>query len=353
MLVDDTLEKETVAAPAPRSAAPRGLQRLKAVAAPRNVGAVYVWILIIGLFCLLSPDAFATAQTARSIVNQYSITALAALSLIVPLAAGYYDLSIGFTISLSGVLVAVLLNDTGLSPLVCGLLTMAACVGIGLFNALVVVGLGVDSFIATLASGAILSSLTLALSDGLAVTGRIADGYADLVQPLPGGVDLSVVYLLVVLLAIGYLMDRTQWGRQIYATGFERETARLSGVPVTRIAVLALVASSTIAGFAGLVLAARVSAGSPDAGPSYLIPAFSAAFLGATQLRAGRFNAWGAVIAVFMLGTGNVGLLITGGPRWTSDLFVGSVLITAVALSSVRGGALADLLARRKVRSRS
>lgn len=344
--------------PTTASAAPDGPgtgRRLRAIASPRNVGAVYVWLLIIALFWAISPEDFATAQTARSIFNQYAITGMAALALVIPLAAGYYDLSIGFVISFSGVLVAVLHNETSWSPVVCGLVAMLACLGIGLFNALVIVGLGVDSFIATLAAGAIISSITLAMSDGLAVTGRVAEGFTDLVKQVPGtgGLDASVIYLLVLLLGIGYLLDRTQLGRQVYATGFERETARLSGIRVDRIAVLALCSSSVIAGFAGLVLAARVSAGSPDAGPSYLIPAFSAAFLGATQLRGGRFNAWGAAIAVFMLGTGNVGLLVVGGPNWTPDLFVGSVLIAAVALSSVGRGAVADLLRRRRVRADS
>jgi ribose transport system permease protein len=99
--------------------------------------------------------------------------------------------------------------------------------------------------------------------------------------------------------------------------------------------VIAFVTSAVIAGFAGMVLAARVSSGSPTAGPAYLIPAFSAAFLGATQFRQGRFNPWGTVIAVLLLGTGNVGLLLAGGPNWTPTLFEGVVLIAAVALTGL------------------
>jgi ribose transport system permease protein len=140
--------------------------------------------------------------------------------------------------------------------------------------------------------------------------------------------------MLVGMVAIGWLLERTQMGRRFYAMGFERETARLSGIRVDLLGTLAFISSAVIAGAAGLVLTGRVASASPEAGPPYLIPAFSAAFLGATQLRAGRFNPWGTVIAVLMLGTGDVGLLLAGGPIWTPELFEGVVLIAAVALTA-------------------
>jgi ribose transport system permease protein len=134
--------------------------------------------------------------------------------------------------------------------------------------------------------------------------------------------------------------------------GFDRETARLTGISVDRLGILAFVTSAVIAGFAGMVLAARVASGSPDAGPSYLIPAFSAAFLGATQLRSGRFNPWGAVIAVLLLGTGDVGLILAGGPIWTPQLFEGTVLIAAVALTGFGQNAIRSRLAILRTRGR-
>ena len=108
--------------------------------------------------------------------------------------------------------------------------------------------------------------------------------------------------MLIIMVALGYWLERTESGRQIYATGFDGETAKLTGVPVRRVVALSLLTSACISGFAGIVLAAQVSAGAPDVGASYLIPAFSGAFLGATQLRGGRFNPWGTVIGVLLLG---------------------------------------------------
>jgi ribose/xylose/arabinose/galactoside ABC-type transport system permease subunit len=85
--------------------------------------------------------------------------------------------------------------------------------------------------------------------------------------------------------------------------------------------------------FAGLVLTAQVASASPMNGDGFLLPAFAAVFLGATQFRLKRFSAWGAVLAVFMLGTGQYGLLLAGAPQWTPNVFQGLALIAAIGLS--------------------
>jgi len=323
-------------------------ERVGRFLSPTNIGVVYVWIAIVILFSLLEPSSFPTSQTAKSILNQYAITGIAALALVVPLSTGVYDLSIGFVIGFGGVLVAYLLKETSLSPVICGLITIVACAGVGLLNSLVVVALRVDSFIGTLGTGAIIASLTAAITHGQTIVGRVGGSYSDMATTRVGGIQLPVFYMLAIMIVLGYWLERTGRGRQIYATGFDREAARLSGAPVDRLTVIALVTSAAVAGFAGMVLAAQVSSGSPEAGPSYLIPAFSAAFLASTQFRRGRFNTWGTVIGVLLLGTGNVGLLIVGGPTWTPQLFEGTVLIAAVALSSAGRVAFLSRLRRRR-----
>jgi ribose transport system permease protein len=306
----------------------------------RTIGAVYVWILIVVLFSIISPSTFPTATTAKSILDEYAITGIVALSLVVPLSAGVYDLSIGATLALSGVLVAYLLQHTGLSPVVVGVAVIGVCVVIGATNAFVITVLRVNSFIATLGTGAIMAAITSALSGDQTLTGRVGGSYTKLATTNWSGIQIPVLYMLIVMLALGYWLERTESGRQIYAAGFDQETARLTGVPVNRLIAVSLVVSACLSGFAGMVLAAQVSAGAPNIGSSYLIPAFSCAFLGATQLRNGRFNPWGTVIGVLLLGTGNVALLTSGGPTWTPNLFEGCVLIAAVSLTSLNHEAL-------------
>lgn len=317
----------------PPSGGPRkALQSLS----PRNIGAVYVWALLVVVFAIWIPDLFLRRETFNSILNQYSITGLAALSIVLPLTTGVFDLSVGSTMGLAGVLAGWLLGHTSLSPLLVLVLALLAGVAIGLFNALVVVALKIDSFIGTLATGAILAAVTLGVSGDQILTNRVGGSFSKLASIDINGIQLPVIYMLVLMVLIGLFLEQTASGRYFYATGYNPEVTRLVGVNVNRVRAGALVFSATAASFAGVILTARIGAADPSNGPSYLIPAFSSAFLGATQFRAGRFNPWGTIVAVLMLGTGSVGLLLAGAPNWAPQVFQGVALIAAVGVTVVQ-----------------
>lgn len=302
----------------------------------RTIGAVYVWLLLIVVFAIWVPDLFLREETLKTVLNQYSITALAALSIVVPLTTGVFDLSIGSTMGLAGIFSAWLLGNTDLSPLIVVLLGVAAGAAIGLFNALIVVKMKIDSFIGTLATGSILAAVTLGISGDQILTERVGGPFSEIASTDVMGIQLPVLYMLVLMIGIGFFLEQTSSGRYCYATGYNPEVTRLVGVSVDRVRTLALVFSGMVAAFAGVVLTARIQAADPANGPSYMIPAFSAAFLGATQFRHGRFNPWGTIVAVLMLGTGSVGLLLAGAPTWAPQIFQGAVLIAAVGVTVVQ-----------------
>lgn len=308
----------------------------------RTIGAVYVWLLLIAVFAIWIPDLFLREETLKTVLNQYSITALAALSIVVPLTTGVFDLSIGATMGLAGILSAWLLGNTDLSPLIVVLLGVGAGALVGLFNALIVVRMKIDSFIGTLATGSILAAITLGISGDQILTERVAGGFSDIASRDVAGIQLPVLYMIVLMIAIGFFLEQTASGRYCYATGYNPEVTRLVGVSVDRVRTLALVFSGCVAAFAGVVLTARIQAADPANGPSYMIPAFSAAFLGATQFRHGRFNPWGTIVAVLMLGTGSVGLLLAGAPTWAPQIFQGAVLIAAVGVTVIQRRPKAD-----------
>jgi ribose transport system permease protein len=128
-------------------------------------------------------------------------------------------------------------------------------------------------------------------------------------------------------------MEYTPVGRYLFAVGGNPQAARLAGLRVSRITFYSLVASGTISGFAGVLLLAQLRVASYDAGPPYLLPAFSAAFLGATQIKAGRVNVLGTLIAVYLLATGVNGLQLAGAPVYINTLFGGAALLVAVTLA--------------------
>jgi ribose transport system permease protein len=301
-----------------------------------KVGAIYVWALIALIFAIWVPDRFPQYATVKQVLNANAMTALAALSITIPLTTRTFDLSFAFTMTMAGVTTAHFVA-VGSPLLIAFGAGMGVALLIGLVNAVVVVVMGIDSFIATLATGSLIQALiTMATGDTPIQSLNLAGGFAKIGQTEFLGITLPVYYALIVAFAIWYLLEHTATGRRLYATGFNPDAARLAGVKVDRLRFMSLVASGVLSGFAGIVLASTLQSGSPTAGDPYLLPAFAAAFLGATQLKHGRFNAWGTIIAVLLLGTGTTGLALANAPQWAANMFVGVVLIASLAVTGLQ-----------------
>jgi len=130
---------------------------------------------------------------------------------------------------------------------------------------------------------------------------------------------------------------------------FDAETARLTGLPVARLRATGYLVSGVLGAFTGVLYATMIASSTPGGGDAFLLPAFSAAFLGATQIRPGRFNTWGTLIAVLLVATGDYGITILGGAQWTTQLFQGVILIVAIGLGTVGGRRLAGAERVRRV----
>jgi ribose transport system permease protein len=338
---------ETVPAPAVKRTAevqqPRPAQdrpgvgtRIARAMAFDKIGAIYVWALIALIFAIWVPDRFPQYATVKQILNAEAITALAGLSITIPLATRTFDLSFAFTMTMAGVTTAHFVA-VGSPLLIAFGAGMVVALLIGLVNAIVVVVMSIDSFIATLATGSLIQALiTMATGDTPIQNLKLAGSFAKIGQTEFLGLTLPVYYALLVALAIWYLLEHTATGRRLYATGFNPDAARLAGVKVDRLRFLSLVVSGGLSGLAGIVLASTLQSGSPTAGSPYLLPAFAAAFLGATQLKHGRFNAFGTIIAVLLLGTGTTGLGLANAPQWAANMFVGVVLIASLAVTGIQ-----------------
>jgi ribose transport system permease protein len=258
---------------------------------------------------------------------------MVAMGLIVPVACGAFDLSIAGTLGLS-VCVTIWFQANhhgwGLGILVALLVGIA----VGLVNALIVVKLHVDSFIGTLGMSSILLAGTEWVTNGSQIANGISPTFTNIGQTQVGGLPLPVFYMIALAIIMWWLLEYTPVGRYLYGIGGNPQAARLAGIRVGRITMGAFVLSGFVAAFAGVVLAAQLGSASPDVGTPYLLPTFSAVFLGATQVFPGRVNVPGTLIAIFLLATGVKGLQLAGAPSYVNDLFNGAALIIAVALAA-------------------
>lgn len=335
-MTEPTIDSSSAAAPAPAAARdgavaqPPGRRKLSL--GLDNYSGLYVWALVIIAFSIWEPTTFPTLLNVRVLAGNQAITAILALSLVVPVAAGVFDLSVAGILGFALMSVAWLQQEHVNAALSVVLIVALGAV-IGMVNGLIVVRLHVDSFITTLGMSSILAAAAYAVSGGQQITGVFSSTFEKLGQRLVGGIPITFIYMIVLAAVLWYVLEYTSVGRYIYAAGGNPQAARLAGVRVERLIFSSFVTSGTLAALAGVILAAQIGTADVSSGPPYLLPAFAAVFLGATQIRAGRVNVIGTLVAIFLLATGVTGLQLAGAPVYVEDLFNGAALIVAVALA--------------------
>ena len=298
-------------------------------------GLVIVWVGVIAAFSIAQPSTFPTSANFQTIFGSQAVLLILTVGLLFPLMAGEFDISIGGVLSVSLVLVGFL-NVQHQWPV--GLaIVVALCAGlvIGLVNAFFVVVIGLESFVVTLGMGTLLTGTGMGINN-LSIAG-ISGSLVNASRYQFLGLQLVFYYGLALTVVCWYVFSFTPLGRYLYFVGAGREVARLSGVRVDRIRAGAFVVSSVVAAFGGVVLAGVLGASDPNTGASYVLPAFAAAFLGATAISPGRFNPWGAFIAVYFLVTGITGLQLVGLSGWIEQVFYGGALVLAVTFSRLSG----------------
>ena len=335
MAEDPATADSTKGTESQKSVSVRFLERLKR--AVWNMSLLFIWVGMIVLFGLLEPDVFLSTVTLRSVLADQAITAMMAMSLIMPIASNKFDLSVAGMMGLSAILVATFIVKVGMPWPLAILLTLLCGLIVGGINVFVVVHLKINSFIATLATLSILGAMIQWISDGDQIAEGIPSSFKEFGRRQFFNIPLPVFYMLAIALVLAYVLDFRQFGRYLYATGSNEDAARLAGVNTRKVSSIALMVSATIATIVGIVFTMRIGAASIDVGMPYLLPSFAATFLGATQFKEGNVNVPGTIVAVYVLATGVKGVQLMGAPYWIEDLFFGLALLIAVGLA-VRSG---------------
>lgn len=294
----------------------------------RQVGLPLACLILVVFFGATS-EVFLNVQNFRNI--GLAAAALAAVSFgqtFVILTAGL-DLSVGSTVALVSVVSGFAMRASGIAGgIVAGLLTGIA---VGLVNGLVVTRLRVVPFIATLAMLSIASGLALNLSAGVPVTG-LPSAFGDLAYRLVLGVPVPIVIAFVMLIISDVILRYTRRGRHLYAVGGNEEAARLSGIEVDRVKLLAYMYCGASAAVGSLILTARVASGQPTLGVSLPLESVAAVVLGGVSLFGGRGSAVAVAFGVAFVSLLSNGLNLLNVSSYTQMMVIGTALILAVAL---------------------
>jgi ribose transport system permease protein len=310
------------------------LRRIGA-AAGQKYALIVVFAAIVGLFSVLNPEIFPTAANAQTIASTQATVALLALAAMLPLVVGQFDISVGYQFGLAQGLCAHLIINEGLPAGLAVLVVMFVGVAVGLVNGVLVAKVKLNSFVATLGVGILVLGCTQWLTKDVTITGALPSLFTALGRDAILGIPLPFVYVLVACGLLWLALEYTPWGRESYATGGNDRAARLAGVRTERRTVQVFALAALLAALSGCLSVMILGASSPTVGLGSLLPAFAGAFLGATSIRPGRFNAIGTLIAVYLVATGITGLQQEGAAPFVQQLFNGAALLIAVSLARV------------------
>ncbi|WP_372892713.1 ABC transporter permease [Rhodosalinus sp.] len=301
-------------------------------------GLVVVWLAFIALFGVLRPDTFLTWSNFSTIFGSEAVLVIVTLGIIIPLTAGDFDLSIAQTLTLVSMATALL--DARLDVPLWLVLPIGLGIGalVGVVNGAITIYFRVHSLIVTLGVGTFLHGITLYIGNSQTVSGVSPILMEWVIIQRYFGIPVAFYYAIGLAAVIWYMMSYTAFGQQLLFTGRGREVGRLTGVGVGRVRLTAFVISGVLGALAGILYTGTTGSANPNSGTYLLLPAFAAAFLGATCIKPGRFNPWGSVIAVYFLVTGINGLSVLGFRTFVQDLFYGGALVLAVMVSQLVSG---------------
>jgi len=296
---------------------------------------------LLGILLLLLATFVATVPAFRSwglivsMINSQSIILLLALIATIVLRTGGFDLSISQTMVASAAL-CIVLTKAGVPLLVALCASMLLGAVVGIVNALLIVRIGVDSFVVTLGSFSALAGLAYLVTNSSIVAGAPTE-LVNAVRSGLLGIPLVTWYAWLLAAVLWFVYQRTPVGRYMVFIGGNSDAARLAGISVQRIRVGAYLASGILSSLMGLVFLGYFGAVDPGVGSQYMLQPLAAAFLGTTAIVVGRFNALGTLVALYLLIVGITGLQVLGAQTWVTNLFYGLALMVAVTASKLAG----------------
>jgi ribose transport system permease protein len=326
-----TTTPERAVASLPRFARPSVWQPRALLARNSIVG---LWIALAGLYAILVPQSFLTYGAFRAIFGSQQALVFLALALVCVFVVGEFDLSVASNLGLAATIIPVLTILHGVPLIVSVVVAVLASTAVGLINGLIIVRLGINPIVITLGMATLLLGIALLISNLNTVSG-LGSAFAAISNTVVLGLPISFGYGLFVAVVIFYVLNFTPLGRHMRFVGSNPEVARLAGVRVRTIRVGSYVAAGLLCGLGGVFLVANLGGFDPSSSGSYLLPAFSAAFLGTAVIQPGQFNPFGTLVAVYFLATGILGLQVLGYSGWISQVFYGSTLIVAVTVSTL------------------
>jgi simple sugar transport system permease protein len=309
-------------------------------------GAILVIIAVFIFFSSVN-EYFLTYDNIADILRSISIVTLVAIGVTFSLIVDGFDLSVGSTVSLTTVVVATLMVWFELPLWTVIIIPILLGASIGLFNSFLIVKVRIPDLLATLGTMYIVSGLhrtytkgysiynEMPLADGTTASGSFSESFLFIGQGRILGIPVPVILMVLSVIVVHIFLNYTRWGRLLYITGGNKEAARLSGIKVNQVRMIAYVLSGIFAAIGGILFAARVGSGQIDSGAPLLMEAVAAVFVGFSVLGAGKPNVIGTFFGAVLIGVLLNGLTMMNLPYYSFEIIKGTVLILALSVTFI------------------
>jgi len=299
----------------------------------RKYGIVLVLILMIGFFSLTT-ESFLTFNNLLNVIRQVSIMGIVAVGMTFVLLTGGLDLSVGALLAVSGVSTSVLIVNYNVNPLLGMAVGVLVTTVLGMITGLIIQRIDLPPMIVTLGMMTITRGLAYIITGGLPIYG-LPKEYVKIGQGYIGVIPIPVIFMIIIFLIGGFILNKTYFGRHFYAMGGNLEAARLSGVKVSSLKVVTYLISGFLCGIAGIILMFRINSGQPTAGLGIEMDVITATVLGGVSLTGGEGKIFGVFIGCLIIGVLSNGLIIMNVGEYYQLIVKGMVLILAVSFDKL------------------
>lgn len=300
---------------------------------PPQAWALAAVLVALCVFFSVASPYFLSWQNIVNIIDSLAVVGIIAAPVTMLMVSGRFDLSVGSSLAFTTAVTAVVIGATGSLPLAV-LAAAASALGIGLLNAFVVSVLRVSSLVATLGMLAIFSGLAQVITNGRSTPVSALAGFAEV--RLPGGIPLSVVILVIIMLIVHVVLGWTVFGRTLYAIGANPHAARLNGIRIGRATVLGYLAVGLGVLVASVVFLSQVRGYEPGGGGGIELAVLTAIVLGGISLEGGRGRVSGTILGLLIVGVTSNGLVLLNIGSFWQGVAQGTLLVLAVAFDQSR-----------------
>lgn len=307
-----------------------GGKRFNPAAFAREYGVLIIIALLLILLTFAS-DSFLTPRNLLNIVNQSAPLMIIACALTLVIIGGGFDLSTGAIFGVAAVSAGWI--ATNVDPYLAIIAGPLIGLLLGTINGLIITTFNVHSFLVTLATSLVYRGVAILITGGSLIPVRI-EQFSWLGRGRIGMVNIAVIVLLVFMTAMMVLLNRTTFGRRVFAVGGNEEAAILSGIRTNLVKTATFALSGAAAGLAGVITVSRLSMAEPQAGAGFELEAIAAVILGGTAITGGAGAIWRSVAGVLLMALIGNGFNILNVNPFFKDLTTGVIIVIAVALAA-------------------